>query len=478
MVAKVPRLLLSIVVLTSTLHVGVTEAAPDQAHRFGALIGSLVLVTGNAVDAAGNSYVAGWFTASNFTLGGVVLSRLGVVDAFVAKLDPNGTTIWARNFGGVNATTMARSVAVDDAGNVHVGGYFSGASLTEPALQLMGGYVAFAIKLDSTGATVWGRGFGGNLGTYAYGQSIAVDGGSNVYLGGYFHADMTTPPLVETGYTDAFVIKLDPNGEIVWSTSFGGAPTTGTHLNALVVDAAGNVYAGGSVIDGELTHPPLAKITGHDAFVIKLDSTGGVAWAQLFGGGGPAAGASIAIDSMGSIYLGGSYYGGNLTKPPLPVSGSQYNAFLIKLEVSGAVAWAKQFGGSASSTMAKALAVDGSDNVYLAGNVAGQSSPPFQQIASDAFVVKLDASGSLDWARNFGGAQGRDCRTRDRRGRKRKRAPRRIVFGWRPHLPDAGARRRVRRFRAEARFDRRRHVGERLRQPDAGRECRGRCHRP
>jgi hypothetical protein len=101
----------------------------DWAVNYG-LSDSRGLVQATATDAAGNVYIAGNFDGETLPLGGVTLTRLGIRDAFVAKINAAGTVVWAKNFGGSGATVYGRTIAVDSAGSVYLSGYFVNASLT------------------------------------------------------------------------------------------------------------------------------------------------------------------------------------------------------------------------------------------------------------------------------------------------------------------------------------------------------------
>jgi len=407
------RLFIALAMLTLLLVLSVAGRASgaDWAANYGATSGATVYTQATAVDDSGNVYLAGYFNGSTFTLGSVTLTRIGTQDAFVAKLDASGTVLWAKTFGGSGATASGQSLAVDNSGNVYLGGYFQSANLTTPALTKIGTYDAFAIKLDSTGATTWAKNFGGS-GASAYGQSIAVDGTGNVYLGGYIQsANLTTPTLTKIGTTDAFAIKLDSTGAITWAKNFGGNGAT-VRGYGIAVDGTGNVYLGGEFMSENLTAPALTKKGAIDAFAIKLDSTGAITWAKNFGGngfgGGRANGRSIAVDSFMNVYLGGSFDDCiSLTTPVLTKIGNT-DAFAIKLDSSGTITWAKNFGGSSGATVnVKSIAADGTGNVYLGGyfNGASLTTPALTKIGSDdAFAIKISSTGITAWARNFGGS--------------------------------------------------------------------------
>lgn len=77
---------------------------------------------------------AGYFEARSFPIGGVTLTKIGVQDAWVAKLDSTCTVVWAKNFGGSGARTQGSGISVDPVGKVYLGGFFSSANLKAPAL--------------------------------------------------------------------------------------------------------------------------------------------------------------------------------------------------------------------------------------------------------------------------------------------------------------------------------------------------------
>ena len=381
-------------------------AAADWAENFGGLTGASVYNQATATDAAGNTYIAGYFDGATLTLGSITLTRIGTKDAFVAKIDPSGTVLWAKNFGGSGAEAYGWGISVDGSGNVYLGGNFQYGNLTTPALAKVGNSDAFALKLDSTGATTWAKNFGGS-GAIVFAKGIAVDGSGNVYIEGDFTgANLTTPVLTAIGTRDVFALKLSSSGDTTWARNFGGSGAY-AYGQGIRVDGSGNVYLGGCFNTANLTTPALAKIGSQDAFALKLDSTGAITWARNFGGSGASAfGNAIAVDGSGNIYLGGYIQGTNLTTPALTKIGTS-DAFALKLDSSGATTWARNFGGSGASTYGQGIAVDGSGNVYLEGyfQSANLTTPALTKIGtSDAFTLKLDSAGTTSWAKNFGGS--------------------------------------------------------------------------
>ena len=397
---------LTLLTISILLSLANGASASDWATSFGGLIGANASTQATATDASGNTYLAGYFDGAKLTLGSVTLARIGTQDAFVAKLDPSGTVLWARNFGGSSASVVGKGIAVDDSGNIYLGGYFQFANLTTPALAKVGTQDAFALKLDSSGATTWAKNFGGSSAT-AYGSAIAVDGSGNVYLGGYFtSANLTTPALTKIGTFDAFTLKLDTSGATTWARGFGGPGATALG-QGIAVDGSGTVYLGGYFYNASLTTPALTKVGTQDAFALKLDSSGTTTWAKNFGGSGAYGwGQGIAVDGSGNVYLAGYFTSANLTTPPLTRVGT-VDAFAFKLSSAGSTTWARNYGGSGASAYGQGITVDGAGTVYLGGYFknANLTTPALAKAGTqDAFALKLDSSGATAWARNFGGS--------------------------------------------------------------------------
>ena len=258
-----------------------------------------------AVDSSGNVYTTGNFRgtvdfdpgagASNLTSAGAT----GNVDAFVSKLDLTGAFVWVKQFTGTgNKDEFGYSIAVDSSGNVYTTGYFSGTTDFDP--DPAGGAVAnltsangddvFVSKLNSTGAFVWVKQFGGTASEQ--GRSIAVDSSRNVYTTGFFQgtADFDPDPaggavanLTTAGGWDVFVSKLDATGAFVWAKQFSG---TGSfdQGNSIAVDSSGNVYTTGNfrgTVDfdpgagtANLVSSDGADVFATDVFVSKLSSAG------------------------------------------------------------------------------------------------------------------------------------------------------------------------------------------------------------
>lgn len=380
------------------------------------------------VDATGNVYTVGYFEGTvDFDPGPGVsfLTSVGGEDVFVSKLDNDGNLIWAKSFGGAG-NEGAFDVAVDSAGSVYTVGYFSGTADFDPGpgtstLTSAAFNDAFVSKLDSNGNFLWANRFGGSA--FDAANAVAVDAGGNVVVTGLYRNTASfdlwpgTTTLTSVGSDDVFVLKLDPNGNLVWLRSFGGESTD--FGNAVAVDVTGNIYTAGEFgstadFDPGVGNFNLSSKGNRDAFVSKLDANGNFVWARAFGDGLADTVNAVAVDGSGNVLIAGSFQGTVDFEPwaahPSLTAAGALHAFVAKFGPQGSLVWAKSFGGSTGTT-ARSVAVDSLGNVYTGGNFNGTTDfdpgsgvTDLTAVANhDAFVSKLDADGNFVWARSFGG---------------------------------------------------------------------------
>lgn len=383
--------------------------------------------TGNdvAVDAAGNVYVAG---ATNS------LGRWDA-DVFVAKFDASGSQLLYETFLDSNGTDdTALGIAVDGAGNAYVTGRFGDALLQR-------GLGVFVAKLGSTGEPLYEVAFGADGDGYSadFGARIAVDVAGNAYVAGttfesFFGVRFpTTPGAFQQdhggGLTDAFVVKLDPSGEFVYSTFLGGAGFD--RAWGVAVDAAGSAYVVGDSDGGFPTTNGAYQETFaglSDVFVAKLDPTGSaLAYSTYLGGNGGDEGLAIAVDAAGNAHVTGATYQFPTTVNDFPVvnafqptyGGALTNAFVAKLNAAGSALRYSSYMGGGGSNLRDAgvsIRVDGAGYAHLAGRtetfpdpitgnrfpIANAFQPEHGGGVTDAFVAKLTPDGGIVFSSYLG----------------------------------------------------------------------------
>ncbi|HYJ04970.1 MAG TPA: SBBP repeat-containing protein, partial [Chthoniobacterales bacterium] len=233
------------------------------------------------------------------------------------------------------------------------------------------------------------------------GHGLAVDAVGNVYVTGYSLVPWGTPVSGPHGSADAFLAKLDSNGNLIWSTFIGGS---GDDLAAaLAIDAAGNAYVTG--ISAQTWGNPFSAFSGgiYDAFVAKLDSNGTLLWNTFLGEGPDDRGQAIALDGVGNIYLAG-FSRASWGTPMRTHSGGPYDGFAAKLDPSGALIW-NTFLGSGGTDHADAVAVDVNGNAHVLGMSNATWGSPVRAYSGghSVFLAKLDSSGAITWNTFLGG---------------------------------------------------------------------------
>jgi uncharacterized repeat protein (TIGR01451 family) len=310
-------------------------------------------------------------------------------------------TMQWHTFMGSPSTDWGNGIALDGNGNVYVVG-LSYTSWSSPTTPYVGGTDAFVAKFDSDGARQWNT-FLGSANQDA-GNGIAVDGSGNVYVVGTSDASWGLPitPFAESD--DAFVAKLNSDGELQWLTFLGGSGADSG--NSIALDGDGNVYVSGTA--GGTWGLPINPHTGqwYDPFIAKLDSNGALQWHTFWGAGSLDSGEGIAVDGSSNVYIVGTCYA-TWASPKDGYAGGT-DACAVKLNTNGIRQW-NTFMGSSDSDGGYGIAVDGSGNVYVTGySYASWDTPvaPHGGPHYDVFVAKLDSSDGVRQWNTFMGFSG------------------------------------------------------------------------
>lgn len=352
-----------------------------------------------AVDGSGNVYVAG---ISYVSWGTPINPFTSPWDVFVAKLDSTGALLWHTFMGGAGFD-YGWGIAVDGSGNIYVAG-MSSSTWGTPIVPHSGSSEAFAAKLDNSGNLLWNTFMGGTDIDQGYG--LAIDESGNVYIVGRSYATWGTPVNAHAGgIRDAFVVKLNTSGTLLWNTFLGGADVDDGY--GVAVDQSGNVYVSGQSYATWGT-PVNAFAEQRDAFAAKLDNTGNLLWNTFLGSTNVDMSWGAAVDESGNVYVTG-YSNAPWGTPINPHSGAGgADAFAAKLDSSGTLLWNTFMGGTPMEDQGRAIAVDGAGYVYVTGwSKASWGAPIYSHFGDgshDTLAVKLDSSGIRKQHAFIGGA--------------------------------------------------------------------------
>lgn len=342
------------------------------------------------------------------------------------------TTNWVKSFGSINNESFVLS-KIDNNNNIYTTGIYTNtinyASFSIPHFGL--GDV-FIEKRNENGDLLWAKGIGGTENESVFAISVTDDGG--IIISGVFYGTLDTDPsinvhnLVSNGETDAYLIKLDANGDFAWAKNFGS--TENDAILAMNVDTTGNIVLSG-LFRGTLRLSSNDTIelpeSSHTTALIKLNSNADVLWAYDTGF---TIVRDIAFDINNNIYLTGEFfleqdfdYGIHtflMKETWYDELGGPFSndAFIQKITPDANFIWAKQLKNLHSIT-GYSITVDSQGNVYTSGIWQGTSSSiPFDvdfdpsddtpsfftphSENSKIFVHKLDALGNFEWVNSFG----------------------------------------------------------------------------
>ncbi len=366
-------------------------------------------------------------------IAGAYLVRGGEISFDIARYDATKTLVidpvllYSTYLGG-NGPDFGYSIAVDSAGNVYLTGATD--STTFPTMSPMqatngGNTDVFVTKLNASGsARVYSTYLGGS--NLDYGNAIAVDTAGNAYVTGYTISTNfpTTNPLQANnagGSADVFVTKLNAAGSArVYSTYLGG---TGGDLGyGIAVDSTGQAYITGwtSSTDFPTTASPMQGTNGggdNDVFVTKLDAAGtSKVYSTYLGGSGSDVAYSIAVDSDGNAYIGGSTLSTNFptTNAMQASKAGGTDGFVTKLQASGGARLFSTYLGGTASDYINGIAVDSASNTFVTGATSSTDFPTTNPIQAsnggglDAFVTKLGATGTARIYSTYVGGSGSD----------------------------------------------------------------------
>jgi hypothetical protein len=360
---------------------------------------------GVSVLADGSSIVTGYFEGTA-TFGNTTFTSAGSRDVFVAKIDASGTYEWATQAGETGSDFGGVSVLAD--GSSIVTGDFQGtATFGSTTLTSAGGSDVFVAKLDANGTYEWATQAGGTESAFGGSVSVLADGSSIVT--GYFQDTATfgSTTFTSAGRYDVFVAKLDASGTYEWATQAGGTESAFGYGVSVRADGSSIVtgFFQGTATFGSTTLTNASS--NKDVFVAKLDASGTYEWATQAGGTGSDEGMSVSVLADGSSIVTGYFQGTATFGSTTPLTSAGVNdAFVAKLDASGTYEWATKAGGTGSDNAREgSVLADGSSIVigYFEGTATFGSTTLTSAGILDVFVAKLDASGTYEWATQAGG---------------------------------------------------------------------------
>jgi len=384
-----------------------------------------------AVAPDGSILVSGVFATSiNFGPTPTTMLTLAInnVAFFLAKLAPDGSHLWSKALIQKGDSNVFSRVAVASDGQIFLSGIYEdaididGQMLSASAGNQLSFFVA---SFDKDGKRLWAKSFG--FSSKAVMSDLAVDpDGDPVIVGEYANGAIVFDGATYSSPVgkNAFVAKLaHSDGSVAWSNSYG-ADMSDQSAMAVAVDSAGNIVVAGTTnafIDFGSVPSNFPSGGGLDVFVVQLGSNGTPVWHTSFHGPNDEMVSSVAVDSLGDVYVAGAFSGvTQFEAQDIPTSKSTTGAtdtdfFLVKMNAKGAHAWIKQLGDSKPQIPQSPffalpalprVSLDSKGDVLFAGGFLGSlqlGTTPLTSLGdSDWFIGKLTSSGDHLWSKSFG----------------------------------------------------------------------------
>ena len=340
-------------------------------------------------------------------------------------LQSTHTLDWAYSTGDVGSSAVT-DIIPDSKGNVFLTGHFQNAVDFDPDMDLhiltsAGDDDIFISKTSPAGNVLWAKRIGGPGTDRA--NSIAMDMEGNVIVVGSFHetADFDPGPNIfalsagEEG--DAFITKLDENGEFLWAIQITGDQFN--EIRSVKTDGLNNILVTG-LFEGAADFDPTEGTLYHaskgqeDMFLAKYSPDGLLIWAHGIGGPGVDAGRGVTVTLTGNVWVAG-HFSESVNFNPMPddatlTAQGLEDIFVATYTAQGEYIRAMRIGGNENDEV-NGIHMDAPGNILLTGmfrgNVDFNPSTFTNFLASnggdDGFVLKLSPSGTYVWARSFGG---------------------------------------------------------------------------
>ncbi len=253
-------------------------------------------------------------------------------ECWIIKIDGSGAIQWQKTYGG---SQNEQALYIKEISTGYIFCAISKSSNYDATLN-HGLYDYWIVKIDFLGNIVWQKSYGGTGDDYPYAIETTVDGG---YLIAGFSNSTDGDVTANHGDNDAWIIKLDTAGNLLWQKTYGG--TDNDRINAIKAATDGGYILTGYAISNN------GDVIGNhglrDVWILKINDAGNLLWQKCLGGTGHESGGTITATQDGNYFITGSssFSNGDVTQ-----NYGGNDVWIVKINQTGNLIWQKTLGGN------------------------------------------------------------------------------------------------------------------------------------
>jgi hypothetical protein len=260
-------------------------------------------------------------------------------DGWIVKLDSVGNIQWQRRVGGPDIDFLYSIVQTSDGGFIVAG---DSRSIGNESLHNHGSDDAWVIRLDSAGNTIWEKLYGGSYGDVAYSILQLKDDGY-LFVGSTYSSDGDVANKHDGTYYEAWAVRLDTAGAIIWQRTYGGSEVEEAFSVVATPDGGFGIAAYAFSQDGDVTGKH-DSTENRDIWILKIDSLGNKEWDKCLGGSSHESAESILLTQDSGFVITGSTQSNDGDVSGLFLKGP--DTWVCKLSSTGSLQWQKVLGGT------------------------------------------------------------------------------------------------------------------------------------
>jgi hypothetical protein len=319
------------------------------------------------------------------------IGAMGGQDLWVVKFGSEGDKIWHKKFGGTQEDIGNTIVRTSDNNYLILGSTLSNDG---DVSGNKGERDAWLIKIDNDGELLWQKTIGGSREDWLYNIKSAGDG--NYLMAGWTLSD-DGDVSSNHGNTDAWIVKVNDQGVVIWEKTYGGT-NQDVAFDATPVSDGGYIFCGQLIsIDGDAADRTVETFAG---WFVKINSAGEIAGKVYLGESAFDYG-TVALEAANGDFV---FAGETNTAGAYDNFHAGRDAFLLRLDASGNVKWKKAYGGTQRDQPADLIETDDGNFVFAGLTMSEDGDIPQLLGGEDAWVMKLNGDGNIISNTTFGGS--------------------------------------------------------------------------